>query len=60
MLYIRNHRIIVDEQGVLLIDYPFASDSTAAHFVMGRSRISNSYVAWRVNEHINPKSFEGK
>ena len=58
VLSIRNDRAIVDDKGVLLKDYSFASPSTAAQFVTGRS--SNGYVAWRVDEHTSLKRFVGK
>ena len=58
VLAIRNNRAIVDENGVVLKDCSFASPSTAAQFITGRS--SNGYVAWRVDERTNLKRFVGK
>jgi len=54
----RCDRKIVDSSGIVLADCAFSSPSTAAQFVTGR--ISNGYVAWRVDAKNNLGRYLGR
>lgn len=53
--HMREDRAIVNEQHVLLVDMKFASPSSAAQFVTGRS--VNGYIAWRPDDKMSLKEY---
>lgn len=55
LLQLRKDRTVVSAEGELLKDITFASPSTAAQFVTGRS--VNGYIAWRPNDEMSLKAY---
>lgn len=53
--HMREDQAIVDKQNKLLIDVKFASPSSAAQFVTGRS--VNGYIAWRPDDKMSLKEY---